>query len=191
MNSKKVIAIQGSFRPNGITTAMLKYAVDRATALGHDVTYINLHERDIKFCKGCRKCFDNFGCIFKDDIEEITELVKQADVIILSTPVYWANVPAIVKNLFDRLNGAAMEETKGYPKPRMVGKRCIILTACNTVSPFSYLAGQIPGVKRVIKEFFKTAGVKYIGTVVCCNTGKLKEVPRRKYRKIDRLIGRI
>ena len=30
MNKKKILAIQGSFKNNGITSAMLKYAVDES-----------------------------------------------------------------------------------------------------------------------------------------------------------------
>lgn len=188
----KIVAIQGSFRKNGITSTMLNYAVDKAKALGHEVKLINLHEKNIKFCKGCRKCFENYGCIFKDDdIEVITKDIKAADVIFIATPTYWANVPGIVKNLFDRLTGAAMEETEGFPKPRLSGKRYVLFTACNTVSPFSHLAGQIPGLNRSVREFFKTSGVRCLGKVTVCNTGKVKNVPEKRLKKIDKLVSRI
>ena len=58
-------------------------------------------------------------CIHKDDVQEIAELLKLCDIVILAAPTYWANVPAIVKNLFDRLLGVAMEETKTFPKARL------------------------------------------------------------------------
>ena len=53
---------------------------------------------------------------------QISKSIKDADVIILASPVYWANVPAIVKNLFDRMSGTSMEETNTFPKPRLSGK---------------------------------------------------------------------
>ena len=43
----KIIAIQGSYRDNGITTMMLKYAVEKAKAQDNEVTYIKLHENKI------------------------------------------------------------------------------------------------------------------------------------------------
>ena len=44
-------------------------------------------------------------CVYNnDDMPEITRLIKDADVIILAAPVYWGNVPAIVKNLMDRMS---------------------------------------------------------------------------------------
>ena len=98
-------------------------------------------------------------CVRKDDVQEIAELLKICDIVILAAPTYWANVPAIVKNLFDRLLGVAMEETKTFPKARLSNKqRYILLTACNTPAPFSSLFGQSTGSIRCMKEFFKTAG---------------------------------
>ena len=98
-NACKVLAIQGSYRKSGKTTTMLKDAAKQAEKLGHNLTYINLFEKNIEYCRGCRKCLDTAECVFSnDDIPEITRLIKEADVIILATPVYWGNVPAIVKN---------------------------------------------------------------------------------------------
>lgn len=188
----KIVALQGSFRANGLTSKMLKYAVEEARNKGHEVVEINLHEKNIGYCKGCRKCLETVDCVFmKDDLHTVAEEIKSADVIMLAAPVYWANVPAVVKNLFDRLSGTAMEETKTFPKPRFKGKRYIFFTACNTPMPFAHLCGQTTGIKRAVKEFFKTAGVKHIGTVVCANTGVKKEVDDKRLKKIEKLIERL
>ena len=189
---KKIVAIQGSYRKNGKTTPMLQYAVKQAEKLGHEVTYINLFEKNIEYCRGCRLCTQPRECIFKnDDIPEITKVVKEADVIILAAPVYWGNVPAIVKNLMDRLVGASMEETGSFPKPRLKGKRYILLTACNTVMPFAVICGQSSGISRVVREYFKSSGVKKIGMVVCDNSTNRDEIPRKNFKKIERLIKEI
>ena len=52
MNKKKILAIQGSYKNNGITSAMLKYAVDESQKAGYDVEYIRLHDHRIEYCKG-------------------------------------------------------------------------------------------------------------------------------------------
>ena len=192
MNKKKILAIQGSFRDNGITSAMLNYAVEESKKAGYDVEYIRLHDHRIEYCKGCRKCFETGECIIKDDdMTQISKSIKDADVIILACPVYWANVPAIVKNLFDRMSGTSMEETDTFPKPRLSGRRYILLTACNTPMPFAALCGQTTGLKKAVKEYFKTSGISCIGTVVCDNSSKRKDVSNTKLNQIHRLIGRI
>ena len=192
MDKKKILAIQGSFRDNGITSAMLNYAVEESKKAGYDVEYIRLHDHRIEYCKGCRKCFETGECIIKDDdMTQISKSIKDADVIILACPVYWANVPAIVKNLFDRMSGTSMEETDTFPKPRLSGRRYILLTACNTPMPFAALCGQTTGLKKAVKEYFKTSGISCIGTVVCDNSSKRKDVSNTKLNQIHRLIGRI
>lgn len=192
MEKNKIVAIQGSYRENGVTTSMLRYAANELGRMGHEVTYLNLFEKRIEFCKGCRKCLETEECIFKnDDMPEITRYIKEAEVIILAAPVYWGNVPAIVKNLFDRLLGTSMMETKSFPKPRLSGKRYIFFTACNTPMPFAKWCGQSSGIRRVVREYFKTSGVKCIGTVVCDNTGVKKELAPGAVKRIDKILERI
>lgn len=186
MSSKSVLAILGSPHTNGVTAAMLDYSILEAEKVGYVVSKINLYEKHLSFCTGCRICLDSGMCVQKDDIREIIPLLLESQIVLLAAPTYWANVPAPVKNLFDRLLGTAMKETATFPKPRLSGKKYMLLTACNTPAPFSWLFGQSRGAVRNMDEFFRTAGMKSMGKVVCANTGKVKEVPERILRKIER-----
>lgn len=182
---KKILAILGSPHKNGATGTMLHYAMEIAKQRGYSVDYVELYDKKIGYCSGCRMCMETEMCVKKDDIQEIAELLKKCDVVILAAPTYWANVPAIVKNLFDRLLGVAMEETKTFPKARLSNQqKYILLTACNTAAPFSSIFGQSTGTIRVMKEFFKTSGMKYGGKCVWAGTDK-KELPRRMKRKME------
>lgn len=186
MCHKRMLAILGSPHRDGITAKMLNCAVEAAQKDGWKVEKINLYEKQIAFCQGCRACLTTQQCVIKDDIQPITELLRNCDMVVLAAPVYWANVPAVVKNMFDRLLGAAMEETKTFPKPRLSGKKYIFLTACNTPFPFSWLFGQSRGAVRAVKEVFQTAGMSSGGTFVCANTGKSKKLPGTLERGIQR-----
>lgn len=188
MDEKNVLAILGSPHTNGTTAAMLDVAIRKAEQAGYTVTKINLYEKKLAFCTGCRACMDTQICVQKDDIQEIVALLQKCRLVILAAPVYWANVPAPVKNLFDRLLGTAMEETSTFPKPRLRGKQYIILTSCNTPAPFSWIFGQSRGAIRSMDEFFKTAGMKPIGKVVCANAKNKKELPKQTVKKIERCL---
>jgi multimeric flavodoxin WrbA len=188
----KILAIQGSYRKNGKTSTMLQHAVKRANELGHKVIELNLFEKKLDYCKSCGKCDEEGQCIYQnDDIAEVTGLIKDADVIILAAPVYWGNVPAIVKNLFDRMVGASMKHTKTFPKPRLAGKRYILLTACHTKAPFDAIFGQSSGIARNVKEYFKTAGVKRIGMAVCDDTNNREAVPDKILKRVNKLVEKI
>lgn len=184
MSNKNVLAILGSPHANGITAAMLDHAVYEAEKAGYSVNKLNLYKKELAFCSGCRKCINTGICVKMDDIHEIVSLIKESDIIVLAAPVYWANVPAPVKNLFDRLLGTAMEETKAFPKPKLSGKKYIILTACNTPAPFSWIFGQSRGAIKNMKEFFKTAGMKPAGRIVCTNASERTELPESVLKKI-------
>lgn len=185
---KKLLAILGSPHKNGATSKMLDYAMEIAEQNGYDVHYIHLYEKNIAYCKGCRACLALHSCAVKDDIQEISKLVKECSIIILAAPVYWANVPAIVKNMFDRLLGVMMEETRTFPKPRLSKEqKYILFTACNTPAPFSFLFGQSTGALRSMKEVFKTSGMRYGGS--CVWTGSHKTVlPHYIERRIKKII---
>jgi len=185
-DKKKAVAFIGSPRKNGMTTAMLDRCVLRAQEAGYEVTVVDLYDRHLEYCRGCLACDKTSRCVIKDDIQEITDRILESQLIILASPVYWANVSAVVKNLFDRLRGVAMGETKTFPEPRLKGKKYILLTACNTPAPFSYLMGQSRGAIRNMDEFFHTAGMKSLGKVVCAGTLGKTSLPESVEKKIDR-----
>lgn len=187
LRTNKTLAILGSPHKKGITAKMLDIAVDASKAKGNEVIFVNLYDKNIQFCRGCRKCMQTQECVMKnDDITEIAKHIKESDTVILSAPVYWANVPAVVKNLFERLLGTAMEETTTFPKPHLSGRKYILLTACNTPMPFAKLCGQSTGAVRAMKEFFKTSGMKCKGVIVCGNTGRKTDLPDKVKHKIER-----
>lgn len=187
----KVLAILGGPHKNGTTAKMLEVAIRSCKKRGDDVTAVSLYDKNIQYCCGCRKCLETRECVMKnDDMLEITNLVRESDTIILASPVYWANVPAAVKNLFDRLLGVAMEETKTFPKPRLSGKKYMMLLACNTAMPFAEMFGQSSGAKRVIREFFKTAGMRPLGSVVCGDTSRKTELSQKTVHQIEKMISR-
>lgn len=126
--------------------------------------------------------------VYFENKEEIAVLLQKCQLVILASPVYWANVPAPAKNLFDRLLGTAMEETAAFLKPRLQGKQYMILTSCNTPAPFSWIFGQSRGAIRNMDEFFKTAGMKSTGKVVCANAKHKKELSKRTIEKIKRCL---
>ena len=186
MSGKYALAILGSPHKAGICAAMLDRAVSEAEKAGWTVSKIHLYEKHLAYCTGCRACLSTGTCVQKDDIQEIVSLLRKSDVVLLAAPTYWANVPAPAKNLFDRLLGTAMEETAAFPKPRLSGKRYMLLTACNTPAPFSWIFGQSRGAIRAMDEFFKTAGMKSMGKIVCTSAGKRKTVPERALQRIRR-----
>ncbi|MCL1964196.1 MAG: flavodoxin family protein [Firmicutes bacterium] len=188
---KKVLAILGSPKTNGNAAKMLDIAIDQAEKQNYEVTRVNLYEKSIAYCTGCMKCRVDGVCVIKDDLQEIRRQLIECDLVIISSPTYFANVPAVVKNLFDRLAGAVYDDNHGMiPKPKLSSaQRYILMTTCNTPAPFDRLAGQSAGSIRAMKEFFHISGMKCKGIVVFAGTRKAKEIPAGIVRKITKLVS--
>lgn len=185
---KHLLAILGGPHKNGSTAAMLDCAVNAAKKAGWEVTSVSLYETDIAFCTGCRACMATGLCVHQDGLQHIATLLKTCDAVVLAAPSYWANVPAAVKNLFDRLLGTAMEDTNTFPRPRLSSsQRYLLLTACNTPFPFSWLCGQSRGALRAMDEFFRTSGMKCLGKVTFAGAKGRSQLPAPVIRKIERL----
>lgn len=183
---KRALAILGSPRKNGNAAKLLDTAIDRAKHAGYEVKKIDLYEQDIGWCRGCMACKKTGICVIEDDIIQIRENLLSCDLVILSAPTYFANVSAPVKNMFDRLVGAVMDDNDNpIPKPKLSAKqKYLLLTTCNTPFPFDRLAKQSSGCIRSMREFFHISGMKCMGTVVFAGTRGKTQIPAHVIRKL-------
>ena len=101
---KKVLIISTSLRNNANSEILAKETERGAKDAGHNVEFITLKDKEIKFCKGCLACQNLGKCIINDDANAITLKMKEADVIIWATPVYYYEMSGQMKTLIDRAN---------------------------------------------------------------------------------------
>ena len=112
----KVLGINGSHRAGKGTAALLQAALDGAaeqgTALGVPVSgeLVELSKLDIEFCIGCNRCLAQTSCTLKDDMNDLYEKLRDADVILLASPDYFGTVSARMKNFMDRTRPFHMVE---------------------------------------------------------------------------------
>lgn len=102
--TKKVLIISTSLR-NDANSEILAHETERgAVDAGHDVEFVSLKGKDIKFCKGCLACQKLGRCVINDDANEITNKMREADVIVWATPIYYYEMSGQMKTLIDRAN---------------------------------------------------------------------------------------
>ena len=99
----KVIGIVGSPRAGGNTEFMVETALKEIEKKGIQTELITLHDRNIGYCVGCDSCKTTNKCIIEDDMQELTEKVKNADGVIMSSPVYFGDMTGLAKSFIDRL----------------------------------------------------------------------------------------
>lgn len=96
------IAFLGSPRKEGNTELLLREAVRGVGEAGQSVRIFNLNLMNISPCQDCGSCEDTGLCIFEDDMVRIYEEIRNADRIILASPVFFFALSAQVKIMIDR-----------------------------------------------------------------------------------------
>lgn len=101
---KKVLIISTSLRTNSNSDILARECEKGARDVGLDTKYISLKGKDIKYCIGCLSCQKTGKCVLKDDVADIMAKVKEAEVIVYATPIYYYEMCGQMKTLLDRLN---------------------------------------------------------------------------------------
>lgn len=102
----KVIAINGSPNKNGNTYESLVLVTTELEKQGIETEIIHIGNKAIRGCIGCNVCQNSEGnnCIFKDDpVNETADKMKDADGIILGSPVYYSGIAGTMKSFLDRV----------------------------------------------------------------------------------------
>lgn len=99
----KVVAINGSSRKNGNTTIVLNTVLEELQKNGIETELIEVAGKTINPCKACFTCGGKNNCTFNNDMfAEIFDKMKNADGIILGSPVYSADISSNMKSILDR-----------------------------------------------------------------------------------------
>ncbi|MBQ4158695.1 MAG: flavodoxin family protein [Clostridia bacterium] len=104
---KKIIAVNASPRSGWNTDILVREAAEGAKSAGAQIEYIDLYK--LQNFKGCASCFGckneahPGACVFKDDLYDVLKKIREADGLILGSPVYLGDVTSALRALFERL----------------------------------------------------------------------------------------
>ena len=119
----KVLALNGSpHMDEGNTALILNPFLEGMKEAGADVEVFYTRRMSIGPCNGDMSCwFANPGtCGQKDDMQMLLPKLKDADVIVWASPVYYAGVTGPLKNLMDRQLPLHMQGELGSKKRKIV-----------------------------------------------------------------------
>lgn len=105
--SKNVLIISASPRKGGNSDTLCDQFRKGAEEAGNRVDKIRLAELSIDYCSACYACKKIGHCVKQDDMEAILSKMREADVIVLATPVYFFTMCAQMKTMIDRTLGGA------------------------------------------------------------------------------------
>ena len=99
----KVLMLNGSPRKDGNTARALKEMEKVFSENGVDTEMIQVGGRDIRGCSACFYCYEHGKCVFDDIVNETAEKLKDADGLVLASPVYYAAANGTLVAMLDRL----------------------------------------------------------------------------------------
>ena len=100
---KKVVIVSSTPRDGGNSELLAVQFARGARDAGHIVETQYLRDFNIGYCRGCYSCAKSGRCFQSDGMNSITQSLLTADVILLSTPVYFYAMSGQLKVFIDRL----------------------------------------------------------------------------------------
>ncbi|MBP5274991.1 MAG: flavodoxin family protein [Abditibacteriota bacterium] len=121
----KVLILNGSPRQKGNTAAMCAAFKEGAEAAGHSVEIMNVGRMDIKGCRACEYCHGkgNGECALKDDMQKIYPLLREAEFVVLASPVYYFAPSAQLQ--------AAVQRFYALMRPEKVRRMALLLSSAS------------------------------------------------------------
>ena len=196
----KILLINGS--PKGKRSNSLKLAYSFIEGFKNEYTdneeresisidELHVASMEIAACKGCFACWQKTPgiCCIKDDMQTVIEKLIEADLILWSFPLYYFNVPGILKNLIDRQLPMSLpfmsSKQDGYgsgshdSRYDMEGKRHVLISTCG----FYSADGNYDSVLRMFDHFLGKGNYM----TIFCGQGELFRVKELSARTDDYL----
>jgi len=120
---KKIIALSGSPRKEGSTSALVGEVLRAASEQGAATKSFHLNDMNIRGCQSCYACKKEGHCVLADDMQQLYGEIADADGIIFATPVYMWQMTAQLKAAIDRLYPLLKPDYTSYLTP---GKKVLL-----------------------------------------------------------------
>ena len=186
----KILAIQGSPRPKASNTEiLLQEFLKGAQSQGAETETIYLKEKEIHSCIGCYTCWAKTPgvCVFKDEMPELLEKVRDCDILVYATPLYNYNMTSLLKAFQERLlplldpHLIKTGETYRHPQRYEVDRKMVLVCTCGfpEISHFD-------GLRQIFHQIERNGQVPLIGELLMPAAELLKQEGLRE--KVQRIL---
>jgi len=178
------VGICGSPRRGGNSEILLDEFLKCLEEKGTETKKFILNEMKFVPCQECENIRKDGRCKIQDDMQKIYSEVEGADIIVVSSPIFFGSLSAQIKMMIDRFQcqWLGINIFKTYtPKKK---KGYFICVEAGDRDDF------VENAKSIIKNFFVTIGATYSGEVICKGVDKKGKIREKKecIEKISRII---
>jgi len=154
-NSQLVLGIGFSPRKGGNSDQLLNWALAGAKKEGATTRHLFLRDFRIYPCKNCCECEETGVCVQKDDFSKVSKEIDAADLLVISSPVYFLGVPSHGKALIDRFQSYWVKKYLLDKPPERDDRPALLLMAAGSDKKDVFECS-----KRSINAFLRVAGFK-------------------------------
>ena len=99
----KVLILNGSPKAHGNTAIALEEMAKIFAEENIETEIVHLGNQNIRGCIGCGTCYKTGKCVFDDAVAELAEKFREADGMVIGSPVYYASANGTLIAALDRL----------------------------------------------------------------------------------------
>jgi multimeric flavodoxin WrbA len=123
----KIIGFNASPRKSGNTAWVINQILEGAAEASTETQIFHSGELIINPCRGCLGCVKGNGCVVADDMSEIYTELKQAEALVLGSPLYMAQMSGQAKVFTDRLFAQITPRFSPHFKEENAGKKLVLV----------------------------------------------------------------
>ena len=155
----KVVCLLGSPRSGGNSAAIARRFCAVAERLGAEVSTFALNELDYRGCQACMACkTKRDSCILEDDLTPVLESVREADLLLMASPVYFGEISSQLKTFVDRTYSYFVPDFHTNPHPsRLSGGKKVVFVLTQGQSDETRFADIYPKYEYFFVERFRFA----------------------------------
>jgi len=126
----KLLTISGSRNPQGQTARAAASLAEGARSAGCDTETIFLPSLNIERCRQCNDqgwglCSREGRCVIEDDLAEVAQKIRNADVVAFANPVYFGDLSESMRAFLDRLRRICIHGAKDISKGKPAVGICV------------------------------------------------------------------
>lgn len=119
----KVLLINGSPHKNGCTARALEEVAVQLEKNGVETQIFFIGQQPISGCRGCGVCKKNGKCIIDDGVNDCAALLREAEGLVVGSPVHYASAAGAIVSFMDRLFYSGAKALQFKPAAAVVSCR--------------------------------------------------------------------
>jgi multimeric flavodoxin WrbA len=128
----KIVCLLGSPRPKGNSAFIADRFCRTAEAFGAEVQSFALNKLKYRGCQACMTCKTKLDrCVLKDDLTQVLDAIRDANVLVMASPIYYGEVSSQLKAFIDRTFSYLVPDFPTNPQPSRLapGKKLVMILA--------------------------------------------------------------